>query len=434
MLHLYAACGRFESAYHLFEKMPERNLVTWNTIINGFALNGRANEALTLYKEMTESEDGPDGFTMVSLLSACGELGALVLGRRVHIFTLKVGLIMNSHVGNSLIDLYSKCGDIISARKMFDEMSDRKTAVSWTTLITGLAVNGFGEESLALFQGMEKARQVPTEITFVGVLYACSHCGLVDEGYSFFHRMKADYGIAPKMEHFGCMVDLLGRSGMVDRAYSFILHMPQPANAVIWRTLLGACAVHKRVDVGERAWAQLELLDPGHSGDYVLLSNLYAGGKHWAEVHKMREKMLRGGVRKTPGKTLLELGNVVHEFVVGDREHPESDVIYEMVEEIAVRLRKEGYVARTTGVLADIEEEEKETALSFHSERLAIAYALLKTGPRTPIRIVKNLRVCVDCHQATKLVSKVYEREIIVRDRSRFHHFSGGLCSCKDYW
>ncbi|XP_078436951.1 tetratricopeptide repeat (TPR)-like superfamily protein [Wolffia australiana] len=434
LLHLYSACGQFHSAHKLFEEIPHRNLISWNTIINGFALNGRPNEALTLFREMSHRRVAPDGFTMVSLLSACGELGALVLARRLHVYLSKLGLYQNSHVGNALIDLYAKTGAIIDAEKVFHEMGSRKTRVSWTTLIVGMAVNGFGEEALKLFKAMEIAGETPTEITFVGVLYACSHCGLVEEGFEYFERMKEEFKIEPKIEHMGCMVDLLGRAGQVDRAYKFILDMPIEANAVVWRTLLGACAMQRRVDLGEAAWARLERLEPGHSGDYVLLSNLYAGQRRWADVGRIRGSMLRKGVKKTPGKTLVEIGNSVWEFVMGDRSHPESEEIYAMVEEVAGRLRKEGYTAGTTAVLADIEDEEKETALRYHSERLAIAYALMKTAPGVTIRLVKNLRVCEDCHTVTKLISRVYAREIVVRDRSRFHHFSGGRCSCRDYW
>ncbi|WOK91717.1 hypothetical protein Cni_G00408 [Canna indica] len=436
LVHFYAACGLFESAHKLFDGMHPKNLVSWNSVINGFAINGRPNEALTLFREMVMDEDGgvePDGFTMVSLLCACAEMGALALGRRAHVYLVKRGLDRNTHVANALIDLYAKCGSIEEAYKVFDEIGER-SVVSWTSLIVGLAVNGFGEESLDLFGEMEKQRLMPTEITLVGVLYACSHCGLVDDGFRYFNRMAAEYGIVPKIEHYGCMVDLLGRAGLVEEAHNYITNMPLEPNAVIWRTLLGACAMHKRLAIGEAAWARLVELDPGHSGDYVLLSNLYAAVGRWGSVHKLRRSMLKGGVRKTPGHSLVELGNRVYEFVMGDRSHAESDQIYEMLEEIATRLRLEGYVPRTTNVLADIEEEEKETALNYHSERLAIAFALLNSAPGTPIRIVKNLRVCADCHLVTKLISKIYEREIVVRDRSRFHHFRGGSCSCKDYW
>lgn len=420
----------------MFDEIPvrERNLVSWNSMLNGFAANGRPNEVLTIFREMLDVDFMPDGFTMVSVLTASAEIGALALGRRVHVYLTKVGLVENSHVGNALIDLYAKCGGVEDARRVFEEMGTARTVVSWTSLIVGLAVNGFGKEALELFSVMEREKLVPTEITMVGVLYACSHCGLVDDGFAYFNRMKEEYNIAPRIEHLGCMVDLLGRAGKVKEAYDYIFTMPLEPNAVVWRTLLGACAMHKKLELGEAAWARLVELDPGHSGDYVLLSNLYAAVGRWANVHVLRKTMVKDGVRKNPGRSLVELRNSVYEFVMGDRSHPESEQIYQMLAEIADRLRREGYIPHTSNVLADIEEEEKETALNYHSERLAIAFALLKSLSGTPIRIVKNLRVCGDCHTAIKLISKIYDREIIVRDRSRFHHFKGGSCSCKDYW
>jgi pentatricopeptide repeat protein len=436
LVHLYGVCGLFESAHRVFDEIPvrERNLVSWNSMLNGFAANGRPNEVLTVFREMMGVDFTPDGFSMVSVLTACAEIGALALGRRVHVYLAKVGLVGNSHVGNALIDLYAKCGGVDDARRVFEEMGLGRTVVSWTSLIVGLAVNGFGKEALELFSVMEREKLVPTEITMVGVLYACSHCGLVDDGFMYFDRMKEEYGITPRIEHLGCMVDLLGRAGKVEEAYDYIVTMPLEPNAVVWRTLLGACAMHKKLELGEAAWARLVELDPGHSGDYVLLSNLYAAVGRWADVHVLRKTMVKDGVRKNPGRSLVELRNSVYEFVMGDRSHPESEQIYKMLAQIAGRLRREGHIPRTSNVLADIEDEEKETALNYHSERLAIAFALLKSLPGTPIRIVKNLRVCGDCHMVIKLISKIYDREIIVRDRSRFHHFKGGSCSCKDYW
>ncbi|KAJ9691112.1 hypothetical protein PVL29_013334 [Vitis rotundifolia] len=433
LVHMYAACGHAESAHKLFELMPERNLVTWNSVINGYALNGRPNEALTLFREMGLQGVEPDGFTMVSLLSACAELGALALGRRAHVYMVKVGLDGNLHAGNALLDLYAKCGSIRQAHKVFDEMEE-KSVVSWTSLIVGLAVNGFGKEALELFKELERQGLMPSEITFVGVLYACSHCGMVDEGFDYFKRMKEEYGIVPKMEHYGCMVDLLGRAGLVKQAYEFIQNMPMQPNAVVWRTLLGACTIHGHLALGEVARAQLLQLEPKHSGDYVLLSNLYASEQRWSDVHKVRRTMLREGVKKTPGHSLVELRNCLHEFVMGDRSHPQTEEIYVKLAEITKLLKLEGYVPHISNVLADIEEEEKETALSYHSEKIAIAFMLINTAAGIPIRVVKNLRVCADCHLAIKLISKVFDREIVVRDRSRFHHFKDGHCSCKDYW
>ncbi|XP_010245184.1 PREDICTED: pentatricopeptide repeat-containing protein At4g21065 [Nelumbo nucifera] len=433
LVHLYAACGLDERAHKLFELTPKRDLVTWNCVINGFAVNGRPNEVLTLFREMCFEGVKPDGFTMVSLLTACAELGALALGRRAHVYMFKVGLNENLHSGNALIDLYAKCGSIREAHMIFHEM-ELKSVVSWTSLIVGLAVNGFGKEALELFEELEREGLKPTEITFVGVLYACSHCGMVDEGFGYFKKMEEEYGIVPKIEHYGCMVDLLGRAGLVQEAHDFIQSMPLKSNAVIWRTLLGACTIHGNLTLGEVARAHLLRLEPRHCGDYVLLSNLYASERRWSDAQKVRKTMLRRGVRKFPGHSLVELGNCVHEFVMGDRSHPQNKEIYEKLEEIMILLKLEGYVPHTSAVLADIEEEEKENALSYHSEKIAIAFALINTIPHTPITVIKNLRVCGDCHLVIKLISKVYDREIVVRDSSRFHHFRGGSCSCGDYW
>ncbi|KAF3976422.1 hypothetical protein CMV_000394 [Castanea mollissima] len=433
LVHMYAACGHADSAHKMFDLMIDRDLVAWNSVINGFALNGMPSEALTLFREMGLEGVQPDGFTMVSLLSACAELGALALGRRAHVYILKIGLSVNLHVNNALLDLYAKCGSIREAHKVFNEMED-KNVVSWTSLIVGLAVNGFGKEALELFKELEREQLVPSEITFVGVLYACSHCGMVDAGFKYFKRMKNEYGIVPRIEHYGCMVDLLGRSGKVKEAYEYIQNMPLQPNAVVWRTLLGACTIHGNLALGEVARAQLLQLEPGHSGDYVLLSNLYAAERHWSDVQKVRRIMLTEGVRKTPGYSLVELGNGVYEFTMGDSSHPQSKDIYAMLAEITKLLKLEGYMPHTTNVLADIEEEEKENALSYHSEKIAIAFMLINTAPGTPIRVVKNLRACADCHLAIKLISKVFKREIVVRDRSRFHHFKDGSCSCRDYW
>ncbi|KAL5731686.1 hypothetical protein ACHQM5_004391 [Ranunculus cassubicifolius] len=433
LVHFYSACGLPENAHKLFELMSDRNLVAWNSVINGFCLNGRPNEALTLFRDMSLEGVEPDGFTMVSLLTACAELGALALGKRAHLYMVKVGLQNNLHAGNALIDLYAKCGSIWEAHKVFDEM-DVKSVVSWTSLIVGLSVNGFGREALKLFEDLEREGLTPSEITFVGVLYACSHCGMVDEGFNYFNRMRNEYHLTPKIEHYGCLVDLLGRAGLVQEAHSFIINMPLEPNAVVWRTLLGACMIHGHLSLGEDVRARLLQLEPKHSGDYVLLSNLYASERRWTDVQKIRKSMLKEGVKKSPGHSLVELQNCVHEFVMGDKSHPQSKEIYEMLEEVMKRLYHFGYAPRTLNVLADIEEEEKENALSYHSEKIAIAFALVNTASRTPIRIVKNLRVCADCHIAIKLISKAFDREIVVRDRSRFHHFKDGHCSCRDYW
>ncbi|CAN7109352.1 unnamed protein product [Brassica rapa subsp. narinosa] len=434
LLHLYGNCGDVAGAYKVFDEMPVKDLVAWNSVINGFAENGKPNEALGLYSEMMGSKGiKPDGFTIVGLLSACAKIGALALGKRVHVFMIKVGLTGNLHSCNVLLDFYARCGRVEEAKTLFSEMVE-KNSVSWTSLIVGLAVNGFGKEAIELFKDMEsKEGLLPCEITFVGILYACSHCGMVDEGFEYFRRMREVYKIEPRIEHFGCMVDLLARAGEVKKAYEYIKAMPMHPNVVIWRTLLGACTVHGDSDLAELARIKILQLEPNHSGDYVLLSNMYASEQRWSDVQKIRSKMLEDGVRKVPGHSLVEVGNRVHEFLMGDKSHPQSEQIYAKLKEMSDRLRVEGYVPQISSVYVDVEEEEKENALVYHSEKIAIAFMLISTPERSPIRVVKNLRVCADCHLAIKLVSKVYGREIVVRDRSRFHHFKDGSCSCQDY-
>ncbi|KAJ3677194.1 hypothetical protein LUZ60_002918 [Juncus effusus] len=309
LIHFYSACGFFNSAYKVFDEMCDKNLVAWNSILNGFACNGKANEVLCLFREMSKENEitgrvKPDGFTMVSLLTACAELHALELGQRIHVYLYKTGLKNNSHVLNALIDLYSKCGWLNHAHKVFDEMGLYRNTVSYTTLIVGLATNGFGKEALNLFFQMEEREKlIPSDITMIGVLHACSHCGLVEQGFHYFNKMINKYNIKPRMEHFGCMVDLLGRSGRVEEAYDYILNMGGKPNAVMWRTLLGACVMWKKLDLGLTAWARLVELDPGHDGDFVLLSNLYASVGKWKEVYKIRQKMVKKRVVKRAGVT-----------------------------------------------------------------------------------------------------------------------------------
>ncbi|KAJ8758598.1 hypothetical protein K2173_000319 [Erythroxylum novogranatense] len=302
LIHVYGACGDYESAYKMFELMPQRDVVAWNSVINGLSLNGKFNEALTTYKKMRSEGVEPDGFTMVSLLSACTEVGASALGRSGHAYMLKAGLNENLQANNALMDLYAKCGSIGQAKKVFDEMGER-SVVSWTSLIVGLSVNGLGKEALECFAEMEREGIEATEVTFVGVLYACSHCGMINEGFSYFERMQEEYGLVPRLEHFGCLVDLLGRAGFVKEAYDYIQKMPMQPNAVIWRTLLGACTKHGFLALGEVARVQLSQLEPECGGDYVLLSNLYASQQRWPNVHQVRRTMVSRAVRKTPANS-----------------------------------------------------------------------------------------------------------------------------------
>ncbi|QHN75633.1 Putative pentatricopeptide repeat-containing protein [Arachis hypogaea] len=429
----FANSGEINLARKYFDQMPERDYVSWTAMIDGYLRLNHFREALVLFREMQMSNVKPDEFTMVSILSACANLGALELGEWVKTYIDKNSIKNDTFVGNALIDMYFKCGNVEKARKIFKEMH-QKDKFTWTAMIVGLAINGHGEEALSMFSNMIEASVTPDEVTYIGVLCACTHAGMVEKGRNFFTSMTEQHGIKPNMTHYGCMVDLLGRAGQLKEALDVIKTMPLKPNSIVWGSLLGACRVHRNVELAEMAAKQILELDPENGAVYVLLCNIYAACKRWESLRCVRETMMEKGIKKTPGCSLMEMNGNVYEFVAGDQSHPQSKEIYAKLENMMQELKIAGYSPDTSEVFLDIGEEDKESAVYRHSEKLAIAYALISSGKEVTIRIVKNLRMCVDCHHMAKLVSEVHGREIIVRDRTRFHHFSHGSCSCNDFW
>lgn len=433
LIDVYCKCGCVSLGRQVFDKMPKRNLFSWNVMINGHVEDNNYAEALLLFREMQLKGFKPDKVTMASLLLACSHLSVLELGKWVHAYIIKENIELDVVLGTALIDMYAKCGCIEIMSQVFCQMPERDV-MSWTSIIWGLAMCGHGEKALELFSEMQSNGMKPDAITFVGVLAACSHAGLVDEGLSHFNSMISIYNIQPSIEHYGCMVDLFGRTGQIERAEEFTRNMPMKPDHFVLGSLLGACRIHGNLEVAERVAQQLIELNPNNGGAYVLLSNTYASMKKWDEVRRIREAMAERTVKKAPGCSMIEVNGIVHEFVMGDESHPQSPEIYLMLEEIIDRLKAAGYEPNKSQVLLDVDEEEKENALCRHSEKLAIAFGLISTCTGTTLRIVKNLRVCSDCHVSGKLISKVYNREIIVRDRNRYHRFKEGACSCKDFW
>ncbi|XP_057792017.1 pentatricopeptide repeat-containing protein At3g62890-like [Salvia miltiorrhiza] len=434
MISGYIKCGLVDKARELFDSMPEKDVVSWSSMISGNAQHGNFSEMLALFHEMQRGGVvKPDETTLVSVVSACAHLAALEQGKWLHAYIRKNGMKVNMILGTTLINMYMKCASVEEAMEVFDGMEEKGVS-SWNALILGLAMNGQVERSLETFEEMKRRGMLPNEVTFVAVLGACRHIGLVEKGRECFDSMVKDYGIEPNIKHYGCLVDLLGRAGLLKEAEEVIDTMPMAADIATWGALLGACKKHGDKEMGERLGRKLIQLEPQHDGFHVLLSNIYASKGNWENVVEIREMMTRQGVVKTPGCSVIEAGGGVHEFVAGDRSHPRMREIEAMLAEMVRRLKSLGYAPGTDEVLLDIDEEEKETNLFRHSEKLAIAFGLFATAAPAPIRIVKNLRICSDCHQAAKLVSKAFDRVIVVRDRHRFHHFSSGSCSCNDYW
>ncbi|KAJ6821593.1 pentatricopeptide repeat-containing protein, chloroplastic [Iris pallida] len=442
LMDMYSRVGKMEVSKRIFDSMESRDVVSWNTMIAGYIVCGIFSEAFHLLTDMqTESGDGtsknrPNNITLVTLLPACASLAAIGKGKEIHSYAIRRGLDSDIAVGSALVDMYAKCGSLVQSREVFDQMP-KHNSITWNVLIMAYGMHGLGKEAMSLLEDMFAAREVrPNDVTFIAAFAACSHSGLVSEGLDLFYSMRDEHGMEPTAEHYACIVDLLSRAGQLDRARHIIEEEMKPGidQTGAWSSLLGACRVHQNVELGEIAANHLFRLEPNVASHYVLLSNIYSAAGLWEKADGVRKKMKEKGVKKEPGCSWVEVGNEVHEFMVADSVHPQSLKLHSYLEELWERMREKGYVPDTSCVLHNIGEEEKELLLCGHSERLAIAFGILNSPPGSTIRVAKNLRVCNDCHTATKFISKIVEREIILRDVRRFHHFRDGACSCGDYW
>ncbi|XP_057487774.1 pentatricopeptide repeat-containing protein At4g30700-like isoform X1 [Actinidia eriantha] len=419
---VYSRLCEIESARKLFDDSPEKSLVSWNAMISGYAQNGQTEMAISLFREMQDLEIHPNPVTVTSILSACAQLGALSLGRWVHDLINKEGFESNIFVSTALIDMYAKCGSIAKARRLFDTMQE-KNVVTWNAMICSYGLHGRGHEALNLFTKMVDSGISPTGVTFLSVLYACSHSGLVNGGEEIFHSMVHDHGFEPLAEHYACMVDLLGRAGKLEKALEFIYKMPIAPGPAVWGALLGACMIHKDTNLAQMASDKLFELDPENVGYYVLLSNIYSADRNYPQAASVRQAVKKRNLAKNPGCTLIEVNETPHIFTSSDRSHPQIAAIYIKLEKLTGEMMEAGFQTQTFTALHDVEEEDKELMVKVHSEKLAIAFGLIASEPGTEIRIIKNLRVCLDCHNFTKFASKITERLIVVRDANRFHHF-----------
>ncbi|XVE75171.1 hypothetical protein DITRI_Ditri12bG0074200 [Diplodiscus trichospermus] len=410
LIHFYASCGFLELAEKVFDKMSERSLVSWNVLIEGFVQFGQFNNALNLFREMRNTFV-PDGYTMQSVISACAGLGALSLGAWAHAYLLKkcdFDYANDVLINNSLVDMYCKCGSLELAQQVFEGMPKRDLT-SWNHMILGFAMHGQAEAAIRCFEKMIRTESFrPNSITFVGVLSACNHKGMVSEGRLYFDRMITDYKIKPVLEHYGCLVDLLARAGLIDEALDLVSMMPMRPDAITWRSLLDACSKKNgSIELSEELARQV--VESGGdigSGVYVLLSRVYASASRWDDVGLIRKLMTDKGVRKEPGCSSIEIDGVAHELFAGDTSHPQTNEIYQMLNLIDEKLLSVGYSPDYSQALMVEElDETRQHSLRLHSERLAIALGLLKLQPGLPIRIFKNLRVCNDCHEVTKLIS-----------------------------
>ncbi|XP_059632111.1 pentatricopeptide repeat-containing protein At4g14050, mitochondrial [Cornus florida] len=434
MISGYARNGRKSEAVELLRSMPEKNLFSWTALISGLVQCGHWIDAFKLFIEMRrEGVYIADPFILSTVVGASANLAALELGKQIHCLVVALGYESSLFVSNGLVDMYAKCSDVMVAKNIFDTMCQRDV-VSWTSIIVGMAQHGRAEDALSLYDEMILTGLKPNEVTFVGLIYACSHVGLVSKGRGLFKSMVDDYGLSPSLQHYTCVLDLFSRSGHLDEAENLLNTMPFKPDEASWAALLCACKRHGNTQMGIRIANHLLNIEPVEPSTYILLSNTYAGAAMWENVSKVRKLMASMEFRREPGYSCIDLGKESQVFCAGEIYHTMKDEIFGLLKELDVEMRKRGYVPDTSSVLHDMEEHEKEKQLFWHSERLAVAYGLLKAVPGTVLRIVKNLRVCGDCHTVLKFISSIVEREIIVRDASRFHHFKDGRCSCCDFW
>ncbi|XP_027363023.1 pentatricopeptide repeat-containing protein At2g22070 [Abrus precatorius] len=434
LLDGYFKIGDINPAREIFDSLKCRDVVAWTAMIVGYTQNGLLSDALELFRLMIREGPKPNNYTLAAVISVISSMASLDHGKQLHATAIRLEEVSSVSVGNALITAYSRSGSIKDARKVFKQICSNRDKLSWTSMIIALAQHGLGNEAIELFERMLKINLKPDHITYVGVLSACTHVGLVEQGKSYFNLMKNVHNIEPTSSHYACMIDLFGRAGLLEEAYNFIRNMPIEPDAIAWGSLLSSCRVHKNVDLAKVAAENLLLVDPNNSGAYSALANTLSACGKWEDAAKVRKSMKDRAVKKEQGFSWVQIHNKVHIFGADDALHQQRDAIYQLMSRIWREIKKMGFTPDTDSVLHDLEPEVKEQILRHHSEKLAIAFAIINTPEHTTLRIMKNLRVCNDCHSAIKYISMLVGREIIVRDATRFHHFKDGSCSCQDYW
>ncbi|CAN8257144.1 unnamed protein product [Cochlearia groenlandica] len=434
LLDLYAKCGLVKEAVKVFESMQDKSSVTWSSMVSCYVQNNDYEEALLLYRQAQRMSQEQNQFTLSSVICACSNLAALIEGKQMHCVICKSGFGSNVFVASSVVDMYAKCGSLRESYVIFSDVKEKNIEL-WNTIISGFAKHARPKEVMILFEKMQQDGMKPNEITFSSLLSVCGHTGLVEEGKKLFKLMRTNYSLSPNVVHYSCMVDILGRAGLLSEAYELIKSIPFDPTASIWGSLLASCRVYKNLTLAEVAAKKLFELEPENAGNHVLLSNIYAANKQWEEIAKSRKLLRDSEAKKVIGRSWIEIKDKVHIFSVGESNHPRIREIGLMLDSLVMKLKRFGYKPSVEHELHDVEEEKKEELLMQHSEKLALAFGLMCLAEgSSSVRIMKNMRICVDCHEFMKAASMATNIFIIVRDVNRFHHFSHGHCSCGDFW
>ena len=432
LIDMYSKCGSIEDAQCVFDEMPEKTTVGWNSIIAGYALHGYSEKALRMFYEMRDSGVEMDHFTFSMVIRICTRLASLEHAKQAHASLVRHGFGLDIVANTALVDFYSKWGRMEDARHVFDKMP-QKNVISWNALIAGYGNHGHGEEAIEMFEQMLREKMRPNHITFLAILSACSYSGLSERGWEYFKSMSRDHKIKPRAMHYACMIELLGQEGLLDEAFALIRSAPFKPTANMWAALLTACRVHENLELGKFAAQKLYGMEPEKLNNYIVLLNIYNSSGNLKEAAAVVQTLRRKGMRMLPACSWIEVKKQPYFFHSGDKSHAQTKEIYQKVDNLMLEISKHGYVPERKYLLPDVDDQEKRVLL-YHSEKLAIAFGLINTPGWTPLQIVQSHRICGDCHSAIKLIAMVTGREIVVRDASRFHHFRDGSCSCGDYW
>ncbi|XP_077239698.1 pentatricopeptide repeat-containing protein At1g20230-like [Tasmannia lanceolata] len=431
MVDMYAKCQDMDSAVKAFHKISDKNTISWNILLAGHNQNKEPEVSLKLFLNMLENGFVPSSITLMIVLCACGNLAALRFGRELHGYILKSGFdefILT--LASALVDMYAKCGSILEARLAFS-CTVQKDLALWNAMISGYSTHGMAHDAITLFEQLESSDIKPDNITFTAILSACSHEGLVEEGWEYFNSMEGVYEISPSLEHYTCMVCIMAGAGLLEEALDFMRRMPHEPDACTWATLLRGCRVHSNPKIGELAAKALFELEPTNTSNYIVLSNIYAMAGMWDFARNVRIAMRARGLKMIKACSWIDVNHRIYAFKAGESSQPELEKILETWDKLAEEMEHDGYVP-DDAVLHD--EEEMDPFSCCHTEKLAICFGIISLHARSPIRISKNIRMCIDCHTSMKFISKIEGREIFVRDGCFYHHFKDGACSCRDKW
>ncbi|KAF3430918.1 hypothetical protein FNV43_RR25648 [Rhamnella rubrinervis] len=429
LVDFYVKCANFKYALQVFERISEPNDVSWSSIISGYCQIGEFQESVKIFQSLRHKDVVLNSFIYTSIFQACSALADINVGAQAHADAIKKGLVAYLYGKSALVTMYSKCGRLDYAYRVFESI-DNPDTVAWTAIICGYAYHGSASEAVRLFTRMQDSAVKPNAVTFIAVLTACSHSGLVTDGKQYLESMSREYGVEPTIDHYDCMVDIYSRAGLLEEALELIESMPFEPDAMSWKSLLGGCWMHRNLKLGKIAAENLIQLDPDDTANYRIMFNLYASFGKWEEAAHFRRLMAERDLRKSVSCSWITVKGKVHRFIVGDKHHPQTEQIYSVLRE----LKFSSKISRNALLTEeDVGFPEREEQLLDHSERLAIAFGLISTPSNSPIVVFKNIRACNDCHDFAKHVSTVTGRLIVVRDSNRFHHFKSGECSCKDY-